>query len=92
MGLYTIEVTTEVKNVVPYNSKRVVLVLFNVGGNTIYLSENQVRVLEEGIPLSPGANVSFLKVDGDDPRIAWYACTATGTSELRVYEGFEVKW
>jgi hypothetical protein len=92
MGLFRIEVTTEIKNIVPYNPRRVVLVLFNVGANTIFLSENPVRVLEEGIPLTPGANLSFLKVDGDDPRIAWYACTASGTSELRVYEGFEVRW
>jgi hypothetical protein len=92
VGLYSISVDTTIKNVVPYNPRRVVLVIFNNGANTIYLSENPVRVLEEGIPLSPGANMSFLKVDGDDPRIAWYACTASGTSELRIYEGFEVKW
>jgi hypothetical protein len=88
MGSYKLTVDTTVRNIVPFNPKRVVLIIVNNGDVTAYLSENQVNVVEGGLPLPPGASIQLLKVDGDDPRYAWYGQTASQSTELRIYEVF----
>jgi hypothetical protein len=88
MGSYKLTVTTEARNIVPFNSKRVVLIIFNNGDAIAYLSENQVNIIEEGIVLVPGSSIQLLKTDGDDPRYAWYGQTSSGSTELRIYEVF----
>jgi hypothetical protein len=87
-----VSVSSQVTQIVPYNPKRVGLLLRNYSGSEVFLSNDQVDVLNSGYPLAVGEFISFLTADGDVPELALYAVTASGTANLRVVETYgEVK-
>jgi len=88
MGSYSVEVSTEVRQIVYFNPKRVSLIIFNNGDVTAYLSQDPVKVKERGIPLLAGSSLTLLKIEGDQPEYQWYAQTISDKTELRIYEVF----
>jgi len=88
MGFRRVSVTTDVTQLASYNPKRVAIVIFNNGTGRIYLSDNPANVVVEGFPLDPGASFSLVKKDGDDPTVALYGQTETGTQDIRIAESW----
>jgi hypothetical protein len=88
MPMKSVTVGTTVTQIVPYNDKRLSLAIQNNGGSRVFVSENEVSVLEQGWPLDPGVMISLSVADGDQPWWAMYAIAVTSPTELRIYEGF----
>lgn len=86
MPTYKIIVDQTIRKITVYNPKRVALAIRHVSGETVYLSEDPVNVVEQGFPLEAGDGIVFRKVDGDTPEMTLWACTTTGTAELRIWE------
>lgn len=88
MPTFKINVGTEIRKILVYNEKRTAVAIKSMAGSKVYLSEDPQNVLENGFPLDAGDAVVFRKSDGDMPEKALYACTETGTAELRIWEVF----
>jgi hypothetical protein len=84
-----VTVETMVKQVVPWNPRRISLAIVNNSPTTIYISPDPSNVAEEGFALISNCTLSLCKAWGDDPRIAWYAQVVSGSGELRIFEQFE---
>lgn len=90
ISFYNVIVSTDVTQIVPFNSKRTNLVIRNETGSTVYISADEKEILTKGYPLYAGEYVVFSEVDKDAVQYAFYAVTQTGTANLRVVEEFEV--
>jgi hypothetical protein len=88
MAFRKVTVGTTPTIVVPFNPKRTGLTIYNNGTVTVYISDKQTNILEEGFPMPPGVYIGFAKVDGDETEYALYAQAEAGTGELRVQESF----
>lgn len=74
--------------IVPYNKKRVGILIKNYSGNLVFISNDQQDPLGQGFPLAVGDYLSFIKTDGDIPELQVYAIASGGTSDVRVVETF----
>jgi len=89
---YSVSVSTDVTQIVPYNPKRSGILIRSYSGSEVFLSNDEVDTLNRGYPLAVGEFVSFLTADGDVPELPLYAVTAGGVANLRVVETYgEVK-
>ena len=86
MPTYKVVVDTTPRKIIVYNTKRTALAIRHVSGETLYLSEDPTKVVEQGFPLEAGDAIVFRRVDGDTPEKAFYASTVNGTAELRIWE------
>jgi len=81
-------VSTTVTQIIPYHAKRTGILIRHYSGNPVFISNDQVDILENGYPLSVGEFLSFLSTDGDVPELQLYAVTSAGTSNLRIIETY----
>jgi hypothetical protein len=88
MPMRAVTVTTSVTEIADYNPQRVAFALQNNGTVRVFVSHDPINVLTQGWPVDPGVMLSFSVADGDQPWLRFFAQTATGTAELRIYEGF----
>jgi hypothetical protein len=84
----TVTVTSAVTEIADYNPQRVAFALQNNGTVRVFVSHDAVNVLAQGWPVDPGVMLSFSVADGDQPWLQYFAQTASGSAELRIYEGF----
>ena len=83
-----VTVTTDLVQLVPYNKKRVGILLKVMSGQPCYLSNDQTDVAATGFPLSIGEYLSLMSRDGDVPELALYGLTLLATTNLRIIETF----
>lgn len=88
MPARTIIVDTVPRQILPYFPQRVSVSIFNNSGSTAFVSQDPIRVVEDGFPIPVGGNLSLVAALGDEPAWALYAATSTGTAELRIFESF----
>lgn len=82
-----VSVPVSVIQIVPYNAKRVGILLKNYAGGTVFVSTDQTDPTNLGFPLTAGDYLGFSDVDGDTPALQIYAI-ATAAADLRVVESF----
>lgn len=70
-----------------YSSYRTVLMLFNPSGQTVYIGIGQGVTVDNGFPLPSNQGIVLAREFGDDPTLSYYAVVASGTAELRKWEG-----
>lgn len=73
---------------IAYHKGRKGWIIFNNGGSTVFISENQSNITSQGFPLAVGESIDYTEFEGDDPRIPIYAQTTAGTADLRIIETF----
>jgi hypothetical protein len=88
MPMRSATVTTAVTEIADYNPQRVAFALQNNGTVRVFVSHDAVNILQQGWPVDPGVMLSFSVADGDQPWLQFFAQTASGSAELRIYEGF----
>lgn len=62
------------------------MIIFNAGTVTVYLGTDGGLSSSNGIPLLANTGMVFAREYGDDPDLARYAVTATGTGNLRIVD------
>lgn len=88
MSNRAVTVATVVTTVAAYNPRRTALSLHNNGTETIFVSENEIDVANQGFPLAAGTAVDFSEDFGDDPTLSRFAISQTVNNNVRVYEAF----
>lgn len=87
MGIFRTEtVGAEVKLIASFNPRRRALLIVNDSENEVYISEDQEKILREGIPLYAYEALHFDTADGDKPEKAFYAQAPAGIAKIRIYE------
>lgn len=81
-------VGTDPVQIVAYQKDRTGVMIRNVGGAEVFISTDQVDIINQGWNIAVGEYVAFLRVDGDAPDLQIYAQTASGTAELRIVESY----
>jgi DNA-binding beta-propeller fold protein YncE len=81
-----VTVGTAVKQLVPYNPKRDVLVIFNNGTVNIYIHDSATAVLTEGLPIPPSSSISFVRAWGDEPETELWVVADAENQDVRIYE------
>jgi hypothetical protein len=61
--------------------------LFNISTQTIYIGIGPGVTTANGFPLPSNQGMVLAREFGDDPTLAYYAVVASGTAELRKWEG-----
>ena len=79
---------TTVRLLAPYDPHRLTLAIYNNGSNVAFISKDPTEVTTNGWPILPNGGISFTKRDGDEPEGPWYVQLLTGTTDLRIVEGF----
>ena len=74
--------------VVDYSKNRTVVMIYNNSSQIVYLGTGSGVSTSDGFPLSPYQGAVFAMEFGDDPSIAYYAVTGSGTADIRVWEGY----
>jgi tagatose-1,6-bisphosphate aldolase len=86
LGLYAKTTLTPGVNIIAsYNEKRKALHVINESEYTIYVSENQNGIKDNGIPVYPFEVLVYDKAEGDATEYAFYAYTDVQVA-IRVYE------
>jgi hypothetical protein len=88
MGYRKVTVGTTPTIIVAFNSKRSALTIYNPGPATVYVSDKQTNIIEEGFPVGPGVYIGWAKVDGDETEYAVYGQVESGTQDIRVQESY----
>lgn len=88
MPTYKVVVDTTPRKIVVHNPRRVALAIRHLQGEDVYISEDPVNIVEQGFPLFAGDGLVFRKSEGDTTDMSLWACTRTGTAELRIWEMF----
>ena len=63
------------------NSNRIALLIFNAGGNVVYLGKTSSVTTADGMPLYP-----LSSLEDTESKDSWYGVTSTGTGDIRVVE------
>jgi hypothetical protein len=83
---------TTVRQAVPYVAKRTALVItvesVSVAGAAVYISENPRNPADDGLPLFIRDSYDKRKAFGEDPTLARYVVTSSGTAVLKIEEDF----
>jgi len=85
---YSVTVGTTVKRIVDYSRKRTVVMIYNNSSEVVYIGTGEGLTTQNGFPIVPNQGAVFAREFGDDPTLAYYAVTASGTADLRIWEGF----
>ena len=88
MPVRTGTVGTTPTQVMAYNNRRTTVSLTNVGTATIYLSDSQTDITNQGYPIEVGGAYDMLRALGDQPNLQWFAEVAAATQEIRIIESF----
>ena len=88
MPVRTVTVGTTPTQVMAYNNRRTTVSLTNVGTATIYLSDSQTDITNQGYPIEVGGAYDMLRALGDQPNLQWFAEVAAATQEIRIIESF----
>ena len=86
MSFKPVTVTTTIEPVVTYNPKRKGLALFNNGTVTVFVSQDPSNVASDGFPVAASVAIIFSSEDDDEPELALYAVTESGSADCRVQE------
>jgi hypothetical protein len=84
---YSFTVTTTPKRIADYSPTRTVLMIYNISANTVYLGIGEGVKTTDGFPLYPDQGMVLCRDFGDDPTLAYWGVVASGTAELRIWEG-----
>jgi len=84
-------VQTSAAQLLPYNPRRVGLIIKNYSGNPCFISNDISDPAGQGFPLSVGDYLIMQKVNKDVPELQLYAIASGGATELRIAETFEVE-
>lgn len=64
------------------------LTIYNNSTNVVYLGSDESLTTSNGMPLPVGMGIVFAREYGDDPSQAVYAVAASGSNNVRLWEGF----
>jgi len=84
----SVVVDTNTRQLCSYHPDRLTLEFYNNGAATVFFSQDPQNVAAQGLPLAPGASVSMASIEGDEPYMAYHAVAASGSNDVRVYEGY----
>lgn len=79
--------TTETQLIGP-NPKRTAVIFKNTSAQTVFISRDRSRIVEEGFPLETTSVFTLIARDGDNPTEAIYAQVAATTADVRISEQF----
>jgi hypothetical protein len=85
---HVVTATTTLAQLIPYNKKRVGILLKVMSGQPCYVSNDQTDVAATGFPLAVGEYLSLMSRDGDVPELALYGLTLLATTNVRIIETF----
>ena len=85
---FKVTVGTTPTRIVDYSPNRTVIMIFNPSDVTVYIGVGANLTTDNGFPLPSNQGMVLAREFGDDPEISYYAVVASGTAELRVWEGF----
>lgn len=80
--------TTTSRNIVEYNPARSSLLVQNNGTDRVFLSENPVSVLTDGLILDVGDTYEKNYRNGEEPELSMFAVANSGSQNIRITEQF----
>jgi hypothetical protein len=66
-----------------------VLAFFNLGANTVFISQDRTSVTGNGYPILSNNQLVLMAVDGDEPQTEWWAQALVGSNDVRVFESYQ---
>ena len=84
-----VTVPTTVVQLAGDNPRRSVLAFFNLGANTIFISQDRTSVTGNGYPVLSNSQIVLMAVDGDEPQTEWWAQALVGSNDVRVFESYQ---
>ena len=83
---FVVTPTTTASRIIDYSPGRSSVIIFNAGTVTVYIGTGEGLSSDNGIPILANTGLVFAREYGDDPDLARYAITATGTGNLRIVD------
>lgn len=74
--------------VIPFNKKRKSVIIQNLSGSQVFLSNDRANVAANGVGLSAGQSLSLTERDGDNVIEEINGICSAGSADLRVIEMF----